>query len=150
MSVQPTDDAKIDVEAFARWMDDNGVPGKGELPVLTSLTGGSQNELTIIERTGQRMVMRRPPATAVADRLDGIRREHRLVKGVEGADVPHAQYIAGTDDAELLGMPFYIMEAIDGWSPADAVQRRHRVLHRPRPLEAWDRARAELLPVPGR
>jgi len=109
----------IDVEAFARWMDANGVPGAGELPELGSLAGGSQNELTIIERGGQKMVMRRPPAGAVEDRLDGIRREHRLVKALKGADVPHAEYIAGTDDPELLGMPFYIMDIVDGWSPAD-------------------------------
>jgi aminoglycoside phosphotransferase (APT) family kinase protein len=109
----------IDVEEFARWMDDNGVPGAGELPELGSLKGGSQNELTIIERGGQKMVMRRPPADAVADRLDGIRREHRLVKALKGANVPHAEYIAGTDEADLLGMPFYIMQAVDGWSQAD-------------------------------
>ncbi|MGD9704576.1 MAG: phosphotransferase family protein [Acidimicrobiia bacterium] len=109
----------IDVEAFARWMDENGVPGKGERPDLGSLQGGSQNELVIIERGGRRMVMRKPPAGAVEDRLDGIRREHRLAKALQGADVPHAAYIAGSDDSELLGTPFYIMEAIDGWSPAD-------------------------------
>lgn len=109
----------IDVEAFARWMDANGVPGTGELPDLGLLGGGSQNELTLIERGGRKMVMRRPPAGAVADRLDGIRREHRLVRALKGADVPHAEYVAGTDDPDLLGTPFYIMEAIDGWSPAD-------------------------------
>jgi len=114
-----TDERGLDIEAFARWMDVNGVPGYGELPKSTGLGGGSQNELTLIERGGQRMVMRRPPATAVADRLDGIRREHRLVKALQGSDVPHAQYVAGTDDADLLGMPFYLMEAVDGWSPAD-------------------------------
>ena len=109
----------IDAERFARWMDDAGMPGTGEVPKLGSLEGGSQNELTIIERGGIAMVMRRPPASAVDDRLDGIRREHRLVKALRGADVPHAGYIAGSDDTDLLGMPFYIMEAVDGWSPAD-------------------------------
>src|SRR5262245_63312438 len=109
----------IDAETFARWMDDNGVPGKGELPELTALSGGSQNELTMIVRGGRKMVMRKPPAGAVEDRLDGIRREHRLVKALKGADVPHAAYVAGSDDTDLLGMPFYIMEIVDGWSPAD-------------------------------
>ena len=60
--------AGIDVEAFARWMDANGVPGAGELPNLGSLSGGSQNELTIIERGGRRMVMRKPPAGAKSDK----------------------------------------------------------------------------------
>jgi aminoglycoside phosphotransferase (APT) family kinase protein len=111
--------ASIDIDAFARWMDANGVPGEGELPDLGALSGGSQNELIIIQRGGRKMVMRKPPAGAVADRLDGIRREHRLVRALKGADVPHAEYIAGNDDADLLGMPFYIMDIVDGWSPAD-------------------------------
>jgi aminoglycoside phosphotransferase (APT) family kinase protein len=119
-TVDPT--AAIDVEAFARWMDANAVPGEGELPSLGALSGGSQNELTIIERGGRKMVMRKPPAGAVEDRLDGIRREHRLVKALKGADVPHAQYIAGSDDTDLLGQPFYIMDLVDGWSPADLGQ----------------------------
>jgi aminoglycoside phosphotransferase (APT) family kinase protein len=115
MSEAPT----IDLEAFARWMDANGVPGQGELPDLGALSGGSQNELTLITRGGRKMVMRKPPHGAVEDRLDGIRREHRLVKALKGSDVPHAEYVAGSDDTDLLGMPFYIMDIVDGWSPAD-------------------------------
>ena len=113
------DAPRIDVEALARWLDDNGVPGAGDLPDLGSLSGGSQNELTLIKRGGRTMVMRKPPAGAVVERLDGIRREHRLVRALKGADVPHAEYVAGTDDPDLMGMPFYIMDAVDGWSPAD-------------------------------
>ena len=109
----------VDVEAFTRWMDANDVPGRGEMPRLAALSGGSQNELMMIERGGRKMVMRKPPEGAVADRLDGIRREHRLVKALKGADVPHAAYIAGSDDTDLLGTPFYIMDVVDGWSPAD-------------------------------
>lgn len=109
----------IDAEALARWMDANSVPGAGEIPRLRALGGGSQNELVLVERGGERMVMRKPPASAVAERLDGIRREHRLVRALRGADVPHAQYVAGTDDPSLLGMPFYLMEAVDGWCPTD-------------------------------
>jgi hypothetical protein len=83
-------------------MDAHGVPGTGEIPDLGTMSGGSQNELTVIERGGRTMVMRRPPHGAVDDRLDGIRREHRLVRALKGADVPHAGYIAGTDDADTL------------------------------------------------
>ena len=107
----------IDLEALARWMDAARLPGEGERPVLVSLGGGTQNELTRIERGGARMVMRRPPLSAVPERVEGIRREHRLAKALLGSDVPHARYLAGTDDAGVLGQPFYVMEAIDGWSP---------------------------------
>ena len=63
--------SQIDVQAFTRWMDEHDVPGKGEIPNLGSLSGGSQNELTIIERGGRKMVMRKPPHGAAADRFDG-------------------------------------------------------------------------------
>ena len=31
----------------------------------------------------------------------------------------HAALIAGDDTGAVLGMPFYVMQAIDGWSPMD-------------------------------
>ncbi len=114
---QPHVGSAIDVERLARWMDSAGLPGRGERPVLRALGGGSQNELTWIERGGAQMVMRRPPTSAVADRVEGIRREHRLARALAGSEVPHPRYLAGSDDADVLGMPFYVMEAIDGWSP---------------------------------
>lgn len=111
--------ASVDLPALARWMDANGVPGTGELPLLRGLGGGSQNELTEVTRGAHRMVLRKPPANAVADRVEGIRREHRLVRALADSDVPHARYVAGSDDSDLLGMPFYVMEMVDGWSPSD-------------------------------
>jgi aminoglycoside phosphotransferase (APT) family kinase protein len=107
----------VDVEALARFLDAAGLPGKGDQPVLRALGGGSQNELTLVERGGARMVMRKPPASAVADRIEGMRREHRLARALAGSEVPHPRYLAGSDDPSILGMPFFLMEAIDGWSP---------------------------------
>ncbi|MFO0688083.1 MAG: phosphotransferase family protein [Myxococcota bacterium] len=107
----------VDVDALARFLDSAGLPGEGERPTLRALGGGSQNELWLVERGGARMVLRKPPATAVADRVEGMRREHRLARALEGSDVPHPRYLAGSDDPSILGMPFFLMEAIDGWSP---------------------------------
>lgn len=114
---QPYAKPDFDQDAFARWMDAAGIAGQGERPVLRALGGGSQNELFLIERGGERMVMRKPPRTAVAERIEGIRREHRLARALAGSEVPHPRYVAGSDDPDVVGMPFYLMEAIDGWSP---------------------------------
>ncbi len=107
----------LDVRILGRWLDSNGAPGDGEEPVLEQLTGGSQNTLYRIERGGQRMVLRMPGARADAARIDGLLREIRLVRALSGTDVPHAELIAADDAGDLLGMPFYVMAAIDGWSP---------------------------------
>ena len=109
----------LDAGVLGRWLDANGAPGEGEEPVLEQLSGGSQNTLYLIHRGDERMVLRMPGARADAARIDGLLREIRLVRALRGTDVPHAELIAANDAGDLLGMPFYVMRAIDGWSPMD-------------------------------
>jgi aminoglycoside phosphotransferase (APT) family kinase protein len=109
----------LDAVVLGRWLDANAAPGDGEEPVLEQLSGGSQNTLYLIHRGDHRMVLRMPGARADAARIDGLLREIRLVRALGGTDVPHAELIAANDAGDLLGMPFYVMQAIDGWSPMD-------------------------------
>ena len=106
-----------DTAALGRWLDENDAPGAGEQPVLELLTGGSQNTLYRVRRGDERMVLRTPGSGADATRLDGLLREIRLVRGLKGTDVPHAELIAADESGEILGKPFYVMAEIDGWSP---------------------------------
>jgi aminoglycoside phosphotransferase (APT) family kinase protein len=110
---------QLDAGVLGRWLDENGAPGGGEQPSLQQLKGGSQNTLYLIERGGTRMVLRMPGARADAARIDGLLREIRLVRALSGTDVPHAGLIAADETGAVLGMPFYVMQAIDGWSPMD-------------------------------
>ena len=89
---------RVDAAILGRWLDENDAPGHGELPMLKVLTGGSQNTLLLITRGDQRMVLRMPGARADQARLDGLRREMRLVRALKGTDVPHAELI-GADDS---------------------------------------------------
>jgi aminoglycoside phosphotransferase (APT) family kinase protein len=109
----------LDAGVLARWLDASDAPGGGEEPQLTQLKGGSQNTLYLIDRADQRMVLRMPGERADAARIDGLLREIRLVRALSGTDVPHAALIAADDTGAVLGMPFYVMQAIDGWSPMD-------------------------------
>ena len=45
-------------------------------------------------------------------------REFRVLTALEGTDVPHARPVAFCTDESVLGTTFYVMERIDGWSPA--------------------------------
>src|SRR3984893_8446450 len=112
-------ETQLDPGVLGRWLDANDAPGSGEEPQLEQLKGGSQNTLYLIERGGERMVLRMPGARADAARIDGLLREIRLVRALSGTDVPHAALIAADDTGAVLGMPFYVMQAIDGWSPMD-------------------------------
>lgn len=112
--------SQLDAGVLGRWLDANGAPGNGEEPLLKQLSGGSQNTLYLIQRSNEHMVLRMPGARADAARIDGLRREIRLVRALRGTDIPHAELIAANDAGDLLGVPFYVMRAIDGWSPMDA------------------------------
>ena len=115
----PVTGRQLDAEILGRWLDTHSAPRSGELPVLEQLKGGSQNTLYLIERGDQRMVLRMPGPRADAARIDGLLREIRLVRALSGTDVPHAELIAADETGSVLGMPFYVMRAIDGWSPMD-------------------------------
>jgi aminoglycoside phosphotransferase (APT) family kinase protein len=94
-----------DLAALARWMDGAGLPGTGDLPQLSRLGGGSQNELYIVTRPGHRSIMRIPPPGADAKRQDGLRRELTLLTALKGTDVPHGELAAGCPDRPLRHPP---------------------------------------------
>ena len=109
----------IDVARLADWMDDTGLPGKGEPVRARFLSGGTQNEIYEIRRGDQSCVIRIPPPGAPPDRDKGILREWRIIEALDGTDVPHTPAVAACPDASVLGRPFYLMGFVEGWSPMD-------------------------------
>lgn len=109
----------IDTERLATWMDGVGLPGKGAPCEARFLSGGTQNEIYAITRGDEQSVLRLPPPHAPADRDEGILREWRIIRALDGTDVPHTPAIAACEDKSVLGRPFYLMGFVDGWSPMD-------------------------------
>jgi len=109
----------MDFERLAAWMDDEGLPGKGEPVEHRFLSGGTQNEIYEIRRGDEGCVIRIPPPGAPADRDRGILREWRIIEALDGTDVPHTPAVAMCEDAAVLGRPFYLMGFVDGWSPME-------------------------------
>jgi aminoglycoside phosphotransferase (APT) family kinase protein len=109
----------IDIARLADWMDDAGLPGKGEPAEARYLSGGTQNIIFSITRGEHRSVIRLPPPGAPADRDKGILREWRIIEALDGTDVPHTAAIGVCADPTVLGRPFYLMGFVDGWSPMD-------------------------------
>jgi aminoglycoside phosphotransferase (APT) family kinase protein len=107
----------IDVGRLARWMDDEGLPGKGESIEHRFIAGGSQNEIYEIQRGELHGALRIPPPAAPASRDEGILREWRIIDALDGTDVPHTPAIAACRDTGVLGRAFYVMGFVDGWSP---------------------------------
>lgn len=122
-----------DVDAVQSWIRRSGIGST--VTGVEPLTGGSQNIVVRVDVDGRPMVLRRPPEHPRASSDDTMRREIAVLRTLAGSDVPHPEFIAGCEDLEVLGVVFYLMEAVDGFNPGtevdDAyvrdVDMRHRV-----------------------
>jgi aminoglycoside phosphotransferase (APT) family kinase protein len=129
----------MDFDRLAAWMDDQGLPGKGEALEHSFISGGSQNEIYELERGDLHCVIRVPPPYAPPDRDNGILREWRIVEALDGTDVPHTAAVAVCEDPSVVGRTFYLMGFIDGWSPMGMEGKRW-----PAPFDTDLEARAGL------
>ncbi len=107
--------AAIDVAALARWMDDAGLAGTGDLPRLSVMSGGASNLIVKIARGDRHYVMRRPPDVA-ADRNRTVMREIRILEALGRTDIPHPCFHGACDDASVAGAWFCVTDLVDGWS----------------------------------
>ncbi|MCH9701632.1 MAG: phosphotransferase family protein, partial [Actinomycetia bacterium] len=125
--------SSADQESLQRWIRQTGIGSS--LTHVAPLAGGSQNIVVRLRVDGRPMVLRRPPAHPRPTSDNTMRREIAVLTALAGTTVPHPEFIAGCEDLEVLGVVFYLMEAVDGFNPgnetADAYIRdpdmRHRV-----------------------
>jgi aminoglycoside phosphotransferase (APT) family kinase protein len=108
----------LDVGPLAAWLDTQDLPGAGSPVSIEIISGGNQNIVARLRRGELQAVLRRPPRIVPDGRDDAMAREYRVLTALEGTDVPHARPIAFCGDHEVLGANFYVMDEIDGWSPA--------------------------------
>jgi aminoglycoside phosphotransferase (APT) family kinase protein len=113
----------IDIDRLETWMDEVGLPGKGEPIEQRYLSGGSQNEIYEIRRGELHGAVRIPPPTAPESRDAGILREWRIIEALDGTEVPHTPALGMCSDKALLGRTFYMMGFVDGWSPMETMGR---------------------------
>ncbi|MFE2416721.1 phosphotransferase family protein [Streptomyces hokutonensis] len=108
-----------DTESLARWLDDQGI-APGETVETSYISGGTSNDIYGIRRGEESMVLRKPPEKAPPGRNETMLREYRVLKALNGTDVPHPEAIAVCDDTSVLGSCFYLMTHVDGWSPMNS------------------------------
>lgn len=110
------DATRMNTESLARWLDVRGIT-PGEPVEASRISGGASNEIYEVRRGGRRMVLRRPPVASPGWQKDATMREYRVLKALNGTDVPHPEAIAVCADPGVVGSPFYLMDHVDGWSP---------------------------------
>ncbi|MGO8862544.1 MAG: phosphotransferase family protein [Acidimicrobiales bacterium] len=107
----------IDTDRITTWLDEVGLPGKGEVTQVRYVSGGSQNEIYEIRRGELHGALRIPPSTAPGARDEGILREWRIIEALDGTEVPHTPALGVCTDNSVLGRTFYLMGFVEGWSP---------------------------------
>src|SRR3954469_12410530 len=79
------------------------------------IAGGHSNLTYLVEAAdGRRLVLRRPPLGHVLASAHDMGREHRIIAGLQGTDVPVPPALGLCDDETVNGAPFYVMGFVDG------------------------------------
>jgi aminoglycoside phosphotransferase (APT) family kinase protein len=100
------------VDPLLAFLDQHGL-GRGE-PSIEPLGDGHSNYTYTIGRTGSTVVLRRPPRPPYPKSAHDVLREARLLRTIAPTGVPVPKVLAICDDPSVIGVPFYIMEMLDG------------------------------------
>jgi aminoglycoside phosphotransferase (APT) family kinase protein len=119
------------LEPLRAYLDERGL-GAGEVEV-EPIGEGHSNVTYALRRDGAELVLRRPPRGPLPPSAHDVLREARVMSGLAGrARVPAV--VAVCDDPAVIGVPFYVMETVEGEvitsalpSALDAVEDRRRI-----------------------
>ena len=104
------------VRAF---LDDHGL-GAGDVRARRIGEGGGSNFTFLLERDEGRFVLRRPPRPPLPPSAHDVVREARLQLALRDAGFARLPTIVAIGDVEsVLGVPFYVMDYIEGYVPTD-------------------------------
>jgi aminoglycoside phosphotransferase (APT) family kinase protein len=99
------------VEAF---LDAHGL-GTGPVTATRIGDGGGSNFTFLVERNGERFVLRRPPRPPLPPSAHDMVREAGLQTAIRAAGFGRlAEIVAVCEDERVLGVPFYVMRFLDG------------------------------------
>jgi aminoglycoside phosphotransferase (APT) family kinase protein len=114
----PQDAAELEVaplvvrEPLEAFLDRHGI-GEGRLEA-ERIGEGHSNFTFLVRRGDARVVLRRPPRPPLPPSAHDVLREARLLRALESTDVRVPRVLAVGDDESVLGVPFYVMEEMQG------------------------------------
>jgi aminoglycoside phosphotransferase (APT) family kinase protein len=104
----------VDAARLEAWCT-RSLPGFQGPVKLGTFPGGNSNPTFLLScADGQRLVMRkRPPGTPLqtAHRID---REFRMMRALEGTEVPVPRMLSLCEDESIIGTSFFVMEHVEG------------------------------------
>jgi aminoglycoside phosphotransferase (APT) family kinase protein len=124
-------DGLVDVSRLTQWLDAN-IPSLGSAPLkVQKVHGGTSNVILSLDRGGEVMMLRRPPAVPPPGSERSIAREARVLTALNGTPVPHPICYGHCVDTAVIGAPFYVMERVSGW----AAEIRGDTIHHRAPFD---------------
>jgi aminoglycoside phosphotransferase (APT) family kinase protein len=98
-------------EPLEAFLDEHGI-GEGRLEA-ERIGEGHSNFTFLVRRGDARVVLRRPPRPPLPPSAHDVLREARLLRALEATPVRVPRVLA-TDEGDVLGVPFYLMEEMHG------------------------------------
>ena len=123
-------DALVPAGPLGEFLDGCGVEGKGETPAVAKIGEGRSNLTFRISRGGQSWVLRRPPMGDLPETAHDMMREHRVLAALAETPVRAPRPLAACPDTSVIGVPFYLMEVVDGLVIRGAAPEQFGVAHR--------------------
>ncbi len=94
---------------------DRALPDTRGAPVRIRKIGAGRSNLTFEVRRGdRRMVLRRPPMGDLPQTAHDMMREHRVLDALAESSVRAPRPLVACADESIIGVPFYLMEQVDG------------------------------------
>jgi aminoglycoside phosphotransferase (APT) family kinase protein len=103
----------LDLAALTSYLTSAGVPLTG--PLTGELISGGRSNLTyVVGDRRHNWVVRRPPRGRILAGAHDVGREYRVMAALAGTVVPVPAMVSLCADDTVLGVPFYVMERVDG------------------------------------
>jgi aminoglycoside phosphotransferase (APT) family kinase protein len=108
------DPTLLDLARVEQFLDEHGL-GTGAL-AAAALGDGHSNLTFLLSRGDSRYVLRRPPRPPYPPSAHNVIREAKLIEAGRSVGLPVPAVLAKVDDAGILGVPFVVMEFVDGYA----------------------------------
>lgn len=103
----------LDARALQAYLQRQGLCGVQPLQVSV-LSGGQSNPTYRIQSGTAQLVLRKQPSGQLLAGAHAVDREYRVMKALQGTDVPVPRMLDYCEDRSLLGTPFYVMDFLQG------------------------------------
>ena len=123
---------ELNIVSLQKFLYENELVSNTNAPIsVTQFTHGYSNLTYLLETENTSYVLRKPPFGAIKRGHD-MGREYRVQKAIEAQFSKVPKMYAFTEDADILGSSFYIMERMDG-----IILSHHRAKKMQLPPEAY-------------